>query len=188
MTPVTELEQFVGLQAPRKPNPSNCLTSLFWSWENSRCLCISCFSLVLKYFRRGRGHATSWKGTCRWSETACATMYDFKRMEQLPHLSNLQKFLIFFHMPEKKRARQGKISRVFAWTWHLGKPEVVLKWENPWKGRDLVYLWLVLCLEQLRQDRADDKLARAWSFPGTPGTEQSPPVSRPAWVTVILCD
>lgn len=71
-------------------------------------------------------------------------MYDFNRMEQLPHLSNLQKFLIFFHMPgKKKRARQGKISRAFAWTWHLGTPEVVLKWENPWKGRDLVYLWLV---------------------------------------------
>lgn len=30
-------------------------------------------------------------------------MYDFNRMEQLPHLSNLQKFLIFFHMAEKKK-------------------------------------------------------------------------------------
>lgn len=89
-------------------------------------------------------------------------------------------------MPEK-RARQGKAGRMFAWTWHLGKPKVVLKWENPWKGRELVYLWLVWCLEQLRQDRADNKLARAWSFPGTPGTEQSPPVSPPEWLKSYCC-
>lgn len=70
----------------------------------------------------GREHVGDWK--------LPVSMHDFNRMEQLPHLSNIQKFLIFFHMPEK-RARQGKTGRAFAWTWHLRKPKVVLKWENP---------------------------------------------------------
>lgn len=113
-------------------------------------------------------------------------MYGFNRMEQLPHLPNIQKFLIFFHV-SGKRAKQGKTGRVLAWIWHLEKPEVVHKRKNPWKSRDLIYLWLVWCLEKLRQARADSKLTRTWSFPCSPGSEPSPPISPPAWLKSYCC-
>ena len=40
-------------------------------------------------------------------------MYDFNRMEQLPHRPKPQKFLTFFHGSEES-ARQGETGREFA--------------------------------------------------------------------------